>query len=85
MYEVLLTTKAKKQLHKLDEFLRNRIISSLERCRIRPQAHIKKLVGSPLFSLRVGDFRIILEIQKKKLIIYVLEMGPRKNIYSKIK
>ncbi|MEM4258797.1 MAG: type II toxin-antitoxin system RelE/ParE family toxin [Candidatus Thermoplasmatota archaeon] len=41
-----------------------------------------KLVGDPGYKLRVGDYRVILEIEKEKLVILVLIIGHRKNIYG---
>ena len=46
MYEVYFTTEAKKFLKKLNKEDKSRIISTIERCRVRPQTHIKKLVAS---------------------------------------
>ena len=83
-YQIFFTDKAKKQLEKLEKVDKERIIKSLERIRIRPEAHITKLVGDPGYKLRVGDYRVILEIEKEKLIILVLMVGHRKNIYNKI-
>jgi len=82
-YQIFFTDKAKKQLEKLEKVDKERIIKSLERIRIRPEAHITKLVGDPGYKLRVGDYRVILEIEKEKLIILVLMVGHRKNIYDK--
>jgi len=82
-YQIFFTDKAKKQLKKLEKVDQERIIKSLERIRIRPEAYITKLVGDPGYKLRVGDYRIILEIEKEKLIILVLMIGRRKNIYEK--
>ncbi|MFH1181724.1 MAG: type II toxin-antitoxin system RelE/ParE family toxin [Candidatus Woesearchaeota archaeon] len=82
MYEVVFSDNAKKQLAKLDRGIQERIIATLERITIRPEAHVKRLVGEPLYSLRVGDYRIILEIDKGKLLILVIRVGHRKNIYN---
>jgi len=83
-YQIFFTDKASKQLKKLEKNDQERIIKSLERIRIRPEAHITKLVGDPGYKLRVGNYRVILEIEKEKLIILVLMIGHRKNIYGKI-
>jgi mRNA interferase RelE/StbE len=83
-YQIFFTDKAKKQLEKLKKVDQERIIASLQRIRIRPEAYITKLVGDPGYKLRVGDYRVILEIEKEKLIILVLMIGHRKNIYAKI-
>lgn len=82
MYSIEFTKLAEKQLSKLEKNVQERIISALERIRIRPEAHIKKLVGVPYFRLRTGDYRIILDIKEDKLIIYVIEIGHRRNIFK---
>jgi mRNA interferase RelE/StbE len=83
-YQIFFTDKAKKQLEKLEKVNQERIIKSLERIRIRPETHITKLVGDPAYKLRVGEYRVILEIEKDILIILVLMIGHRKNIYGKM-
>ena len=84
MYSVVYSDDAVKELKKLNKEIQKRIISTLERCRIRPRPHIKKLVGNPYFSLRIGDYRVILDIKEGKLLIFVVEVGHRKNIYKKL-
>ena len=82
MYAIEFSQIAEKQLFKLEENIQKRIIATLERIRIRPYAHIKKLVGIPYFALRTGHYRVILDIYEKRLVIYVLELGHWKNIYK---
>jgi len=82
LYEVIISEKAKKQLLKLEKNIQERIVSALERIRIRPESYVKKLVGDPGYRLRVGDYRVIIDIQKDKLIILVIKIGHRKNIYK---
>ena len=84
-FEILFSNFADKQLSKLPVSIQNRIISTLKRCKIRPYSHVKKLVGSKYFRLRVGDYRVIMDIIDSKLIIHVIEIGHRKNIYKKLK
>ena len=59
-YEIIFTDTSRKQFKKLEKDIQERIIKALERIRIRPEAHIKKLVGDPGYRLRVGEYRIIL-------------------------
>jgi mRNA interferase RelE/StbE len=82
MYQLIYSEHVLKQLKKLNDFTKNRIVTTLERIRIRPYKRVKKLVGSKYFRLRVGDYRIIVNIKEDKLIILVLELGHRKNIYN---
>ena len=81
-YEVLFSDLALKQLKKLDEDIRRRIIATLERIRIRPEAYLRKLVGDDGYRLRVGDYRVIVDLDKEKLIILVLRIGHRRNVYE---
>ncbi|MEA3379033.1 MAG: type II toxin-antitoxin system RelE/ParE family toxin [Nanoarchaeota archaeon] len=82
-YEITFSDFADKQLSKLPLDIQNRIISTLKRCRIRPYPHVKKLVGSKYFRLRVGNYRVILNVIENKLLIHVIEVGHRKSIYKK--
>ena len=82
-YNIIISKFAEKQLMKLPKVDQKRISSTLRRCRIRPYPHIKKLVGSRFFRLRVGNYRVIMDIIDKKLVIHVIEIGHRKRIYKK--
>lgn len=82
MYEIEFSKTAERQLYKLEKKIQERIISALERIRVRPHHHLKRLVGSPYFRLRAGEYRVILDVKKGKLIIYVLEVGHRSRIYK---
>lgn len=82
MYKIEFSSTAQKQFDKLDSMIQGRIINVLERMRIRPHNYVKKLVGTKYFRARVGKYRIILDIQNDMLMIYVIELGLRKNIYK---
>ena len=81
-YHVIFSDLALKQLRKLDREIGQRIISTLDRIRIRPDAYVKKLVGDEGYRLRVGNYRVILDLDKEKLIILVLTIGQRRNVYD---
>ena len=82
MFEIEFSMSAEKQLSKLEKQIQIRIISTLERIRIRPYPYVKRLIGSAYFRLRVGDYRVILDIIEDRLIIYVIELGHRSEIYK---
>jgi mRNA interferase RelE/StbE len=79
---VLFSDLALKQLKKLDSEIRERIIAALGRIRIRPDFYLRKLVGDEGYRLRVGNYSVIVDLDKEKLIILVLRMGHRKNVYD---
>ena len=86
-YKVILSEKARKAFKKLDKQTSSLIIGwiekNLEGCE-NPRIHGKGLVPnrSGQWRYRIGDYRLICEIQDKKIIIYVLEVGHRKRIYD---
>lgn len=84
MYKIIFSDLSLKQLEKLDRHLKERIISSIEKCRIRPYSYIKKLVFIPYFVLRVGDYRVILKIFENELRVLVIKVGHRKSIYKNL-
>lgn len=81
-YSVVFSPPAQKQFDKLEKNVQERILSSLERIRIRPYAFVKKLSGSSYYRLRVGDYRVIIDIKNEMLLIIVIEVGHRKSIYK---
>lgn len=82
MYEIIFSQSALRQLKKLNRDIQKRIIAVLERIRIRPEAHVRRLVNDPAYRLRVGNYRVIMDIDRKRLIILVLKIGHRRNIYK---
>ena len=82
MYEVIISDKALKQIEKLEKKEQERIFNALEKIRIRPESYVKKLVGMPGFRFRVGDYRIIVDIDKGRLLILVVKVAHRKNVYD---
>ena len=76
------TKRAFKELEKIKEPnyspIKQAIINLTENP--RPQG-CKKLKGRSGYRIRVGDYRIIYEIYDLELIIDVIDLGHRKNIY----
>ena len=81
-YEVHFSDTAYKQFKKLDNKLQIRIIDALERIRLRPESYVTKLIGDSGYRLRVGDYRLIVDIDNKKILILVIKIGHRKKIYK---
>lgn len=86
-YEVLFSERALKQLKKLDKYTQRMIISWIDKnlvgCK-NPRQHGKALVGNfkGHWRYRVGDYRLICTIEEEKIIIYVMNIGHRKEIYQ---
>lgn len=82
MYEIIFSDSAFRQLKKLERGVQERIIAALERIRARPEAFVKKLVGDPGYRLRAGDYRVIIDIDRGRLLILVIKIGHRKSVYK---
>lgn len=82
MYNLIFSDKTLKQLGKLEKSMQERILNALERIKIRPEAYITKLVGDVGYKFRVGDYRVIMDIDKGRLLILVIKIGHRKNVYD---
>ncbi|MFH1358583.1 MAG: type II toxin-antitoxin system RelE/ParE family toxin [archaeon] len=82
MYNIEFSQTAEKQFFRLEKNIQERVISVLERIKIRPFHFIKRKQGTPYFILRIGEHRTILDIRQDKDIIFVVEVGHRKNIYE---
>jgi len=82
MYSMVFSDSALKQFEKLERSVQLRISAALERIRVRPQAFLRRLVGKETYRLRVGDYRVIADLEHQRLLILVIEVGHRKNIYD---
>ncbi|MDO8508826.1 MAG: type II toxin-antitoxin system RelE/ParE family toxin [Nanoarchaeota archaeon] len=82
MYELIITNTAKEQLKNVPNNIKENIGRALERIKIRPFKFVKRLTNSKYYRLRVGFYRVILDIHTSALIIYVIELGHRSDIYK---
>ena len=86
-YKVVFTDKANKQLNKLDKHVASLIIGWIEKNlegTENPRQHGKGLTANRLgeWGYRIGDYRIICDIQDEEIIILVLEIGHRRSVYE---
>ena len=85
-FRVVFSEKALKQIKKLDKYTASLIIAwlrkNLEGCE-DPRKHGKGLTAnrSGQWRYRVGDYRILAEIQDDKLVLIFIDVGHRKDIY----
>ena len=86
-YTVEYTAQAVKELKKLDKQNRALIIGWIEKNLVGctdPRQHSKGLTAnrSGQWCYRVGDYRLLAEIQDKKIVILILNVGHRSEIYK---
>jgi len=79
-YEVKWTETSLRQLGKLEKSFVKRIVDKVESISEDPFVHVQKLRGFGLYRFKVGDYGVIMSIERKKMIVFVLEVGHRSVI-----
>jgi mRNA interferase RelE/StbE len=84
-YEIIIKPAAEKGLDKVPRPVRRRILEALEELRSnpRPLGCVKLSGDENLWRIRVGDYRAVYEIQEKVLLVLVLRIAHRKDVYRK--
>ena len=82
-YTAVLSKKAQKQLDKLSDTIAEPIIDAIARLEENPRpAGCKKLKGRNGYRIRTGNYRIIYDIFDTELLIDIIALGHRKDIYE---
>ena len=82
VFRVIWTEKSKENLQKIERNITTRIIKKVEFIKDNPLLHLNKLIDKGVWKLRVGDYRVLIDIDFKNKVLYVLKVGHRKNIYD---
>ena len=82
-YQIEFTSSAARALSKLSETLQSRITPKIDALANQPRPPgVEKLHGHRnRYRLRVGDYRIIYEIQDRILLVLIVDIGHRREIY----
>ena len=85
-YTVELTAAAGRQLRKLDRAAQHRIITALEVLQENPRPPaVRALVGHPGYlRIRTGHLRIVYTVVDARLLILVLALGDRRDVYESL-
>jgi len=84
-FKVIWSPKSDKQMSRLDKKTRKRIYEKVGLIKSNPYLFTKRLFGVNLYSLQVGDYRVIMNIRRNVMTIFVVKVGHRKRIYKKLK
>lgn len=82
-YRILYTEEAVRRISKLDKTVKERVSKAIVRLSEDPELG-KRLTGllSDRWSYRVGDWRILYKIKRKEVVILVLTVGHRNDVYG---
>jgi len=84
-YRITLAPSAARQLRKQDPQVRRRIQAALELLADdpRPPAATRLVGGAGEWRVRTGDYRVIYEVHDDELLVLVLQLGHRRNVYQR--
>jgi mRNA interferase RelE/StbE len=84
-YTVELSNRAKRDLAALSAEVQTRIVKALRTLEANPQPPgVGKLKGEDsAYRLRVGDYRVLYEVHDKRLLVLVVKIGHRRDVYRK--
>lgn len=81
-YLIEILRVAQKQLAKIDRAQQQRIIVAIRELTVDPRpSGCKKLSGRSAYRIRVGSYRVIYEIHDGRLLVIVVTIGNRKDVY----
>lgn len=82
MYKIIFEKRALDFINKLEKNIKERIWNKLQQCKEDPFRFLEHLEEINGFKLRVGDYRLIIDVDKFNQEIHILKIGHRKNIYE---
>ena len=86
VYTIVIAPRAKKQICGLPQHIQNRVAAILEDVLARDPFKGKQLRGDlkGFFAYRVGDYRIIYDLARGKLIVMVVSVMHRREVYRRL-
>ncbi|MBS3154922.1 type II toxin-antitoxin system RelE/ParE family toxin [Candidatus Woesearchaeota archaeon] len=83
MFQLVFEKRALEDLNKLDRQIKERIWNKLQNCKEEPFRFLEPLTEIKGFKLRIGDYRVIIDVDFKENKLTVIKVGHRKNVYEK--
>ncbi len=82
-YKVNFAKSVKKDFKKIPKLEVAKILDAIDELAKNPRSSkSKKLKGEKLYRLRVGNYRVIYDIQDEKLLVFIVKLGHRSDIYK---
>ena len=81
-YSVRLTAAAERQLRRLSRPTQERLVRALVLLEQEPRpSGCRKLTGESQYRVRVGDYRIVYDVRDRELLVLVLRVAHRRDVY----
>lgn len=84
MWTVVFSKQADKAMASLHPTMRKRVSDAIDALLVDPfkARNVKALKGTERLRLRVGGYRVVYELVNHRLIVIVIDVGPRGGIYD---
>jgi len=84
MYAITFSKQADKMLRRMPKNLALKIAEKIKLLALDPHgmSNVKKLTNHPGYRLRIGDWRVIYTTCDSKLIVHVIKIKPRGEVYK---
>ncbi len=84
-YTIVFAPRAEKDFKKLDKPIQKQLRPKIDALAKNPRHHgAEKLAGEDdLYRIRSGDYRIVYQIQDKQLVVLLVKIGHRREIYQR--
>lgn len=83
LFELEFANSVRKDLRKIDRNEVSRILEEIEKLADDPRPNgCKKLANAELYRIRIGNYRVIYEIHDARLVVHVVKVGHRKDVYK---
>jgi mRNA interferase RelE/StbE len=83
-YTIYFKASAEKDLDKLDKIIGDRVEAKIDLLESNPYpTGFKKLKGESSIRIRVGDYRIIYEVDEQSKSVIIFKIGHRREVYRK--
>ena len=83
-YTLVIERRAQKALARIEQRDRGRIANAIRGLARDPRPPgVKRLTGRDAYRLRVGDYRVLYEIEGQQLVVLGVEVGHRREIYRR--
>lgn len=83
-YRVEFTRSAKREFDGVPRAIQERIGEACRFLTLNPFSEllrIKKLKGAQLYRIRIGDYRIVYEVRQQVLVVVIIKVGHRREVY----
>jgi mRNA interferase RelE/StbE len=84
LYKIEFSKRVRKDFKGLPRNDANRILRKIEALALNPRPpDSKKLTNDEAYRIRIGNYRVLYDIQDDRLIVLVLKVGHRQSVYKR--